>query len=148
MGISRNKEVYTQKMIQGVAKIIPLTFTATVDFWTRDSEVRKWDPATNKYSVTYTSTNPEPIKARIQPMRSAVQRYTAVNGTWTAHVLFSMAYDDRFSITAGSRAKVLTVSNNPALRGKFYTVKEIMDSDNSYEFTILCEVDTEYVEEV
>ena len=81
-------------------------------------------------------------------MRSAVQRFTAVDGTWTAHVLISMSYDDRFDITAGSRAKIKSVSNNPSLLNKFLTVKEIIDSDNSIEFTILCEVDTEYVEAV
>ena len=79
-------------------------------------------------------------------MRSAVQRYTAVDGTWTSHVLLSMSRDDRFDIMPGSRAKILTVQNNPALLGKFLTVKEIMDSDNAIEWTILCEVDTEYQE--
>lgn len=148
MGIVRNKQIYTKKFFDGLKKIPGYTFTATLDFWTRANETRVYDRVSNKYIVNYVTSNPEPIKARVQPMRSAVQRFTAVDGTWTAHVLISMSYDDRFDITAGSRAKIKSVSNNPSLLNKFLTVKEIIDSDNSIEFTILCEVDTEYVEAV
>lgn len=148
MGIARNKQIYTAKFFDGLKAIPGYTFTATLDFWTRANETRHWDRDTNTYEISYVTSNPEPIKARVQPIRSAVQRFTAVDGTWTAHLLISMSYDDRFNISAGSRAKIKSVSNNPSLLNKFLTVKEILDSDNSIEFTILCEVDTEYDEKV
>lgn len=146
MGIARNKEIYTIKWFNGLKKIPELTFTAEVEFWDRANETRTYDRATNKYSVNYTPSTPTPLKCRIQPMRSAVQRFTANDPTWAQHYLISMSYDDRFDIRAGSRAKVVKTSNNGNLKTEFFTVKEVADSDNSIEFTILCEVDTEIVE--
>lgn len=143
MGIARNKQIYTPKFFKGLEKIPTYTFTATLDFWDLENETSTYDFDTNTYTVSYVTSNPEPIKARVQPMRSAVQRFTANDSTWAAHLLISMSADDRFNITAGSRAKILTTSRNPSLKSKFLTVKEILDSDNAIEFTILCEVDTE-----
>ena len=142
----RNYEVYTPKWIGGLKKIPEYTFTAMIEFWDRASETVEYKPETNRYEVEYTPSLPAPIPCRIQPMRSAVQRFTAVDGTWAQHYLISMSYDHRFDIQAGSRAKIVHTSNNPNLKAEFFTVKEISDSDNSIEFTILCEVDTEIVE--
>lgn len=147
MGLGRNTDIYTKKWINGLKGIPPTTFTATIDFWDKSTEVVAYDRQTNRYTVDYVSSVAQPLKCRVQPMRSAVQRFTAVDGTWTGHLLISMSYDDRFDVQAGSRAKVVSVTHNNSLLTKFLTVKEILDSDNSIEFTLLCEVDTELSEQ-
>lgn len=147
IGISRNKEIYTEKFFDGLKDIPALTFTAEIEMWDRSAETAVYDPVANAYSVTYTPSTAQPLPCRVQPMRSAVQRFTANDGTWAAHVLISMHRDNRFDVEAGSRAKIVSASSNQSLLSKFLTVKEIMDSDNSIEFTILCEVDTELHEQ-
>lgn len=146
MGIARNKELYTDKWMDGLKGIPNLTHTGKITFWDKDSETVTYNETTNKYNVVFTPTKAN-VSCRIQPMRSAVQRFTAIDGTWTGHLLISMSYDDRFDISAGSRAKIVSASHNQSLLTKFLTVKEILDSDNSIEFTILCEVDTELHEQ-
>lgn len=147
MGIARNKEIYTDRWINGLKGIPALTFTATIELWDRSTETVVYNPTLNKYTVTYTPSTPQPLPCRVQPIRSAVQRFTAADGTWTGHLLISMRYDDRFDVAAGSRAQIKSTSHNDSLLTKFLTVKEILDSDNSIEFTILCEVDTELHEQ-
>ena len=141
-GLGRPLLVYTQQWIDGLKNVSFIGATATVEFWNRSDETRVYNPATNKYTVTYTPIATD-IPARVQPIRSAVQRFTAVDGTWAGHMLVSMNYDDRFRATAGMRMKVLTTTHNDDLQTFFYTIKEILDSDNSIEFTLLAEIDTE-----
>lgn len=147
MGIARNKEIYTPKWFAGLEDIPALTFTSSVEFWDKDSEVVNYNSATNKYEVTYTPSTPTPVPCRAQPLRNPVQKFTAVDGTWEMTYLISMHRKNRFDVQAGSRMKFVTVENNPSLLEQFFTVRDISDSDNSIEFTIQCALDTELNEQ-
>lgn len=144
VGLSRSRLVYTPAWIDGLKDLHEIGATATVEIWSRSTETREYIPATNNYAVTYTPIKTG-VSARVQPVRNAVQKFTSTDGTWAAHVLFSLHYDQRFDIRPGMRLKVLTTTHNEVLENMFYTVKEVLDSDNSIEFTFIAEVDTELV---
>lgn len=102
----------------------------------------EYDPVTNTWvggPVTlYTG------KARVQPLRSASRAPVPGASTTTQTVLISLPVETlSIPFEVSHVLKVIDGGLNPDLVRYQYRIKELMDSSNPIERTIMCEVDQE-----
>lgn len=80
--------------------------------------------------------------ARIQPTKISSERNVVTNDTFVRQVDFHMAYHDT-DIRPGYVVKVTTGGVNPLLESYSYIVRTVIDTSNTWERVITCEVDLE-----
>lgn len=135
--------VFTQAWVDGLKHAPEAGMAATVDIYTLGDKV--YNPATNQYEFTKTFLYQG--KARVQPLRSATPRIMPNNTTSVQTVLISLPIDavKTEDIRPSVQVRVTSAPLNPSLLMYQYVVKEIVDSSNPLERTILTEVNQEAV---
>ena len=135
--------VFSQAWVDGLKHVPELGMQAKIELYTLEKGA--YDPATNTY--TNNKTMHYAGKARVQPLRSAVPRIVPNDSTLVQTVLISMPIDKLLGvdIRPQMQVRVTEAPLNPSLTRYQYVVKEIIDSSNPLERTILTEVNEEVV---
>jgi hypothetical protein len=143
MGLrTHSKDLFSPAWVDSLKGAPESAMDATVRlYWPATGAV--YDPETNEYT-----TGPDEVlyegKARVQPLRVAARVDSPGNDTTVQQVLFSIPIATRtVDFRAQMSARVLSAPLNPSLTGYAYVLREIMDSSNPIEKTLLFEVDQE-----
>lgn len=141
--VSGPPNVFTQAWVDGLKRVPEAGMAAEVEIYTLGERV--YNEATNKYD--YLKTVLYAGKARVQPLRSATPRIMPNNTTSVQTVLISLPIDalKDEDIRPSVQVRVRNAPLNPSLLMYQYVVKEIVDSSNPLERTILTEVNQEAV---
>lgn len=138
------KPIFSQEWVDGLKHIPELAMIATILIVDPKLSEGYIDPLTEQY-VSAAVTKYEG-KARIQPVRSAVPRTVPGDDTTTQTVLISYTIDE--AAIAVDVTDKITVTDSPLnvdLLRYTYIVKELLDSSNPLERTLLCDVNQEKV---
>lgn len=135
--------LFTPVWVQKLKKTPELAQNCKVSIWDPDNQVSELVGKKYETVIQYTLQN---TPARVQPVRAAVQKFVAVNGTEVQVVQFSLPIDSRVNIRPGTKVRVTDAELNFALKSFIFVVKEVMDSGNPIEWTFTAEADTELVD--
>ena len=132
MGLSTRQDrdqIFTDRWICQLSKAVERWMPARVEFL---------DPTTQTEILV-------DVPARIQPIRSSVERPNYVNDTHTQTVLVSIPIHigRTLDLRPKHRARVTSAPNMPILENYLFVVQETLDSANAVERTFYFTVDLE-----
>lgn len=140
MGLQRNYTTFSKEWVDRLRPTIENTMVARIEFF---------DPATvtkalvgKKYETTYVPLAAN-VPCRVQPLRAAQTRQISVNTTEVQMVLVSVPIDTAVDFHIGHRARITSSPLNPDLLDYVLVLREIVDSSNPIERSLVYEVDTE-----
>lgn len=146
MAMRTRKTIFTQGWVDGLRHVPESGMICTVVITDPDIEDLVLDMETGQYTGGEPTVILGPIKARIQPLRSAVPRDRAGDDARVQTVLVSMPVETlSVPLTSAYRLKVTVSPLNPDLLRYEYRIRELLDSGNPLERTILCDVNQETV---
>lgn len=114
--------------------------TATIEMWNPGDVVATL--VGKKYTTTISKYVVQNVPARIQPIRASVHKASAVNPTEVQNFLVSMPVTSRVPVLLGTRMRVVSSPLNPTLEDLTFSLREISDSSNPLEWTLVFTVDT------
>lgn len=143
MGLrSHSKDLFSQAWVDSLRGAPESAMDASVRLYWPSTEM-VYDEETNDYT-----SGPDEVlyegKARVQPLRTASRVESPGNDTTVQGVLVSIPIATRtVDFRAQMSGRVLSAPLNPSLVGYAYVLREIMDSSNPIEKTLIFVVDQE-----
>lgn len=143
MGLKSNpRALFSQAWVDSIKGAPESAMVATVLITDPHSSTRVYDPETDTWNdvstIVYTG------KARVQPLRSAVQKASPGNETTVQTVLVSLPISEKSTnYRPGLVLEVLTAPLGPALLGYQFVLNDVVDSSNEIERTLMFQVNQE-----
>lgn len=139
----KSRPLFSPAWQEALRHIPESAMIATVEIFDPNLTEKVYDPILNTYTETKVILATCP--ARVQPLRSAVNRESPGNDTTVQTVLVSIPLRTPIELRRGYWVRVTECEMNPDLLRYTLTVNEFMDSSNPIERTFLCESDQENV---
>lgn len=143
MALGPARPLFDQRWVDRLSPSVEGSMVATVQFYDPETGTSVYDPETGTYTSTPTVLYAG--KARVQPIRSALDKSNGGNDTTLQTVLVSIPISagKTLDLRPWHRGRVTLSPLNPTLVNFVYVVKEVLDSSNPLERTFHFTVDQE-----
>ena len=140
-GVSTETDIFTQEWVDANKGVPESAMNCKIMLSRRISSGKPtWNPETGEFENTTLVEIFENVKARIQPLRSAVPKEVPGNDTIAQTMLVSYPITQTETVNVDDLLKVTDSPLNPDLLRYRMRVREVLDSGNPLERTVQCEV--------